>query len=153
MKYWVSSLSPEYVWLFGISSSWRQQCLLNVITNYREIPKTTKGKKLKYSKSGGQAVESQLQRSFKKETCQAELPEGVNSMEQLWMKPVEFLYTFKIELVWPVCRMGRRAYCRSITTLWNTHVLWGKSSLNPHRCRYSTPWLIKPNYKKGKILV
>ena len=25
----------------------------------------------------------------KKETCQAELPEGVNSMEQLWMKPVE----------------------------------------------------------------
>ena len=92
-------------------------------------------------------------KDLSKRTCQAELPEGVNSMEQLWIKPVEFVCTFRIELLWPECQTGRRAYCRSITTLLSTHVLWGKSFLNPHRCRYSTPWLIKPNYKKGKILV
>ena len=54
MKYWVSSLSPEYVWLLGISSSCERQFLV------------------KYEESWPSM-----------DTWVAEFPDGVNSIEQL----------------------------------------------------------------------
>ena len=65
MKYWVSSLSPEYVWLLGISSSCGRQTQISKGISFW----------FNYEESWPSM-----------DTWVAEFPDGVNSIEQLCVR-------------------------------------------------------------------